>query len=89
MNLNIEIPDALEAVLKAKAHEQGVNTSGYARQALERDLRSAIPERELNDRPIREVILNHTKAVCPEVFEKLTKDGASQADHYLCGHQKR
>jgi hypothetical protein len=38
MNLNIEIPDALEAVLKAKAHEQGVSASGYARQVLERAL---------------------------------------------------
>ena len=38
MNLNIEIPDALEAALKAKAHEQGVSTSGYARQVLERAL---------------------------------------------------
>ncbi len=38
MNLNIEIPDALEAALKAKAHEQGVSASGYARQVLERAL---------------------------------------------------
>lgn len=38
MNLNIEIPDSLEAALKAKAHEQGVNASGYARQVLERAL---------------------------------------------------
>ena len=38
MNLNIEIPDALEAALKAKADEQGVSASGYARQVLERAL---------------------------------------------------
>jgi hypothetical protein len=38
MNLNIEIPDALEATLTAKAHEQGVSASGYARQILERAL---------------------------------------------------
>ena len=38
MNLNIEIPDALEAALQAKAHEQGVSASGYARQVLERAL---------------------------------------------------
>ena len=38
MNLNIEIPDALGAVLDAKAHAQGVSPSGYARQVLENDL---------------------------------------------------
>jgi hypothetical protein len=38
MNLNIEIPDALEATPTAKAHEQGVSASGYARQVLERAL---------------------------------------------------
>lgn len=38
MNLSIEIPAALEAALKAKAHEHGVNTSGYARQVLEQAL---------------------------------------------------
>ena len=36
MNLKIEIPDALEATLNAKPHEQGVSASGYARQVLER-----------------------------------------------------
>jgi hypothetical protein len=38
MNLNIEIPDALEATLKAKARKQGVSASGYARQLLEQAL---------------------------------------------------
>lgn len=38
MTLNIEIPDALVAALKAKAHEQGVSASGYARQVLEQAL---------------------------------------------------
>ncbi len=38
MNLNIEIPDALEAALKAKAGAQGVTASGYARQLLEQAL---------------------------------------------------
>jgi hypothetical protein len=89
MNLTIEIPDALEAVLKTKAHDQGVNPSGYARQVLERDLRSGGPKREPNERPIWEVILDHAKTVPPEAFEKLPKDGASQVDHYLYGHPKR
>jgi hypothetical protein len=38
INLNIEIPDALEAALKTKGREQGVSASGYARQVLERAL---------------------------------------------------
>ncbi len=38
MNLNIEIPDALGAALEAKAHEQGVTVSGYAREVLEKAL---------------------------------------------------
>jgi hypothetical protein len=38
MNLVIEIPDALRAALNAKAQEQGVSASGYARQLLERAL---------------------------------------------------
>lgn len=38
MNLNIEIPDALEAALKTKAHEQGANASSYARRVLEQAL---------------------------------------------------
>ncbi len=38
MNLNIEIPDALEPALKAKAHEQGVSASGYVRLVVEQAL---------------------------------------------------
>ena len=75
--------------MKAKAHELGVNASGYARQVLERDLRSGGPERARNETPIWEVILDHAKAVSPEAFENLPKDGASQIDHYLYGHPKR
>jgi hypothetical protein len=38
MNLTIEIPAALEAVLKAKASAQGVTASSYARHVLEQAL---------------------------------------------------
>jgi len=34
VNLNIELPDSLEAALKAKADAQGVTASGYARKVL-------------------------------------------------------
>jgi hypothetical protein len=45
MNLNIEIAGALEAALKAKAREQGVSASGYARQVLERALRESAAQK--------------------------------------------
>jgi len=35
MNLIIELPDDLEAALKAKAQTQGVSLAGFARQLLE------------------------------------------------------
>jgi hypothetical protein len=38
MNLNIEIPDGLEPMLKAKAHQQGITASAYVRQVLEQAL---------------------------------------------------
>ena len=41
MTLMIEIPEALEAALKAQAHAHGVSTAGYARQVLEQALAPA------------------------------------------------
>ena len=38
MTLTIEIPDVLEAALKARASAQGVSEAGYIRTVLERDL---------------------------------------------------
>jgi hypothetical protein len=38
MNLTIEITDALEAVLNAKAHARGITASSYVRQVLEQAL---------------------------------------------------
>jgi len=38
MKLSIEIPEALEAALQAKAYEQGVSAAGYACQVLEQAL---------------------------------------------------
>jgi plasmid stability protein len=35
MNLTIELPDELEAALKAKAMAQGVSLAGFTRQVLE------------------------------------------------------
>ena len=44
MNLTIEIPVALEAVLKAKASAQGVTESSYTRQVLEHALSGRLEE---------------------------------------------
>jgi hypothetical protein len=44
MNLTIEIPAALEAVLKAKANAQGVTTSNYVRQVLEEVLSERVEQ---------------------------------------------
>ncbi len=38
MTLTIELPDNLEAALKAQANAQGVSEAGYVRTLLERDL---------------------------------------------------
>ena len=41
VTLTIELPDNLEAVLKAHANAHGVSAAGYARSVLERDLKSS------------------------------------------------
>ncbi len=38
MTLTIELPDNLEAVLKAQANAHGLSEAGYIRSMLERDL---------------------------------------------------
>ncbi len=38
MTLTIDLPDDLEAALKAQAHAQGVSTVGFVRQVLEQAL---------------------------------------------------
>jgi hypothetical protein len=38
LTLTIELPDNLEAALKAQANAQGVSEAGYVRRILERDL---------------------------------------------------
>ncbi len=38
MTLNIELPDQLDAALKAEARAQGISEAGFVRQVLERIL---------------------------------------------------
>lgn len=89
MNLNIEIPDKLAPVLKAKADERGVSASNYASQVLQRDLGSTEIQAQAARTPIWEVITERMKNVPDEVFERLPADGASQVDHYVYGLPKR
>ena len=42
MTLMIQIPDELEALLKAQANASGVSTDGYVRNLLERELAAAL-----------------------------------------------
>ena len=43
MTLTIELPDNLEAALKAQANAQGISEAGYVRTVLERDLMASLP----------------------------------------------
>lgn len=76
MNLNVEIPDKLAPVLKAKANERGVSASSYVSQVVERDLRSAEIQAQPSKAPIWELITERMKNVPDEVFERLPEDGA-------------
>ena len=42
MTLTIQLPDKLEAALKAEANARGVSADGYVRDLLERDLAGSL-----------------------------------------------
>ena len=46
MTLTIELPDNLEAALKAQANAHGLSEAGYVRSMLERDL--ALPANDVS-----------------------------------------
>jgi len=85
MALRIELPEEQEAALRVKAKAQGVSAEEYARQVLDRDLKTADhPRRHISD-VFREIMSD----VPAEAFERLPRDGASEHDHYLYGSPKR
>ena len=43
MTITVELPDNLEAALKAQANAKGLSEAGYVRTVLERDLMTALP----------------------------------------------
>ena len=53
MTLTIELPDNLEAVLRAQANAQGVSEEGYIRRILERDLAASANRAGLLERSQR------------------------------------
>lgn len=89
MNLNVEISDKLAPALKAKADERGVSASNYASQVPERDLRSTGIQAKPDEAPIWEIVTDILRDVPDEVFDRLSKDAASQVDHYIYGVPKR
>ena len=89
MTLILELPDKQEAALKARALAQGVSAEQYAQDVLDRDLEGSVSADPRDERPIWEVIPEIMKDVPDEVFDRLPKDSASQADHYIYGLPKR
>jgi Arc/MetJ-type ribon-helix-helix transcriptional regulator len=55
----------------------------------QQQIKAKQPETALTHKPIWEVVDDLRKAIPPEEFAKLPKDGAEQLDHYLYGSPKR
>ena len=92
MNLNVEVGDEIEAVLKARAQAQGVTPERIASQVLKDVFSGEINQSAEPCAPALqfwEEILDNMKDTPLEEFEKLPRDEASQVDHYLYGHPKR
>ena len=84
MNLNVEVGDEIEAVLKARAQAQGVTPECIASQVLKDVFFGEINQSAEPCAPTLqfwEEILDNMKDTPLEEFEKLPRDGASQVDH--------
>ena len=86
MTLTIELQDAQEAALVAKAREHGVTAEEYAKRVLAHDLESSSP---LRRRHISEVIQKNMSRVPSDMLADLPKDGAREHDHYVYGLPKQ
>jgi hypothetical protein len=86
----IELSDDQAAALTAKAAAQGLSLEDWFKKlAIDETPKSSALSQTLDDRPIWELITEQMKDVPDEVFDRLPKDGASQADHYIYGLPKR
>ena len=92
MTVTIELSQEREAALKAQAEAHGLSIEQWliklAEQQAGRDAESQ-PLAPADHRPISQVIAEIMRDVPAEAFASLPTDGASQVDHYLCGHPKR
>ncbi|MFN0165402.1 MAG: hypothetical protein ACKV22_03140 [Bryobacteraceae bacterium] len=87
----LELSDEKAAKLKARAAAQGLTLEAWldkladeAAGAPARVQPPASPRRHIS-----EVILERMSKVPPEVMAAMSKDGASQHDHYIYGLPKR
>jgi hypothetical protein len=86
----IELSDDQAAALTAKAAAQGLSLEDWFKKlAIDETPKPSASSQTLDDRPIWEVITEQMKDVPDEVFDRLPKDAASQADHYIYGLPKR
>jgi hypothetical protein len=90
MTLILELPDNMEAALKAKALSQGVSVEQLIQRIVDRILEqpetvAASPANRRISQRIAEIMAD----VPPEEFAKLPRDGARQVDHYIYGLLKR
>ena len=92
MTITVPLHPQEEARLVAAAEAKGISTAALVREAINKLVSepsepNKIPTSE--SRPIWELLLDNMKDVPAEEFAKLPKNGASELDHYLCGHPKR
>jgi hypothetical protein len=83
----IELPDDQAAALTAKAKAQGLTLEDWLKSLAAADVRSE--DRNLDSRPISQVIAEIMQDVPKEAYAQLPRDGASQVDHYVYGLPKR
>ncbi len=86
----IELPDDQAVALTAKAAAQGLQLKDWlAKLAGGKSGEAVQSDRNVDDRPIWDIIVDRMKDVPPEDMAALPKDGASQIDHYIYGVPKR
>jgi phosphoenolpyruvate synthase/pyruvate phosphate dikinase len=90
MTLILELPDNIEAALKAKALLQSVSVEQLIQRIVDRLLEqpetvAAPPAKRRISQRIAEIVAD----LPPEEFAKLPRDGARQVHHYIYGLPNR
>jgi hypothetical protein len=89
MTLTLELPDSKEAVLRAKAREQGMSAEQYVQQVLDRDLERQADPSNTSSEPFWRTFRRQMQSLPDEVLDRLPPDGAAEHDHYLYGSPKK